>query len=258
MPVPAPLTRNELHTFVADGVLIRRGMIPARLLQPAAHLVDAWMREHYDPTRLTAYTNQTFAPNLAGHPDLLGLFHDSGLHELVTQLLHPSPTAPLATAQIQIRLPYGAEQPVKAMHVDGVSCPHLHPQDLNTFTLIAGVVLSGSATGDAGALHYLPSGHKRMARYFAEEWTRGQAVQTPDDVARQEGTALTARPGDVIVMHHLVPHCAGINTSPVPRVMAYFRIRHTDHSRLAEAALTDPWLEYPGLAALAAETRPGS
>ncbi|MDX3027618.1 phytanoyl-CoA dioxygenase, partial [Streptomyces scabiei] len=91
MPIPAPVTLNELHAFVADGVLIRRGMIPDELLQPAAHLVDTWMREHYDPTRLTAYTNQTFAPDLASHPDLLGLFHDGGLHELVTQLLHPAP-----------------------------------------------------------------------------------------------------------------------------------------------------------------------
>ncbi|WP_236067189.1 phytanoyl-CoA dioxygenase family protein [Streptomyces brasiliscabiei] len=258
MPMPAPLALNELHTFVADGVLIRRGLIPDRLLQPAARLVDAWMCEHYDPARLTAYTNQTFAPDLADHPDLLGLYNDSGLHQLVTQLLHPAPIAPLATAQIQIRLPDGAEQPVKAMHVDGVSCPHLHPEDLNTFTLIAGVVLSGSATGDSGALHYLPGGHHRMARYFAKEWTRGQAAQTPDDIARQEGTALTAHPGDVVVMHHLVPHRVGLNTSPVPRVMAYFRIRHADHARLAEDALTDPWLEYPGLAALAADTRPGS
>ncbi|MEU1193065.1 phytanoyl-CoA dioxygenase family protein [Streptomyces sp. NPDC005859] len=258
MPMPASLTLNDLRTFVADGVLIGRGLIPDGLLHPAAHLVDAWMREHYDPTRLTAYTNQTFAPDLAGHPALLGLYNDSGLHPLVTRLLCPAPTTPLATAQIQIRLPNGAKQSVKAMHVDGVSCPHLHPEDLNTFTLIAGVVLSGSATGDAGALHYLPGGHRRMARYFAEEWTRGQAAQTPDDIARQDGTALTARPGDVIVMHHLVPHRVGINTSPVPRVMAYFRIRHADHPRLAEAALTDPWLEYPGLAALAAENRTSS
>ncbi len=121
-------------------VLSRRGMIPDELLRPAAHLVDAWMREHYDPARLIAYTNQTFAPDLGGHPDLLGLFHDSGLRELVTQLLYP---APVTSAQIQIRLPDSAEQPVKAMHVDGVSCPHLHPEDLDTFTLIAGVVLSG-------------------------------------------------------------------------------------------------------------------
>ncbi|MCX4461159.1 phytanoyl-CoA dioxygenase family protein (plasmid) [Streptomyces sp. NBC_01340] len=253
MPNSAPLSQDELHQFVTDGALTRRSLIPERLLQPAARLVDTWMREEYDPSRLTGYTNRTFAPDLASHPDLLGLYHRSGLHELVAQLLHPAATAPVTTAQVQIRLPDGADQPVKAMHVDGVSCPHLQPEDLNTFTLIAGIVLCGSATSDAGALHYVPGGHRRMARYFAEDWILGQPAQTPPDIAELAGTALTARPGDAVVMHHLVPHRVGRNTSPVPRVMAYFRIQHTDHHHLAQAALTDPWLEYPGLAGLTAQ-----
>ncbi|MEV1040470.1 phytanoyl-CoA dioxygenase family protein [Streptomyces sp. NPDC050204] len=247
---PAPFTPLELRRFVTDGVLIRRGLVPEQILGPAARRVSTWMRHEYDAARLAGYTNQTFAPSLARHPDLLGLYHHSGLHELVTQLMHPAAAAPVTTAQIQIRLPDSADQPAKDMHVDGVSCPHLHPEDLNTFTLIAGVVLSGSATSDAGALHFVPGGHQRMARYFASEWTLGQAAQTPPDIAARSGTALTAEPGDVIVMHHLVPHRVGLNTSPVPRTMAYFRIQHTDHHRLAERALADPWLEYPGLAAL--------
>ncbi|MFF1442496.1 hypothetical protein [Streptomyces sp. NPDC058295] len=70
------------------------------------------MREHYDPARLIAYTNQTFAPDLAGHPGLLGLFHDSGLHELVTQLLHPALTAPVTTEEREVAGPQdeGVEQ----------------------------------------------------------------------------------------------------------------------------------------------------
>ncbi|MEV7958325.1 hypothetical protein [Streptomyces sp. NPDC088141] len=87
------------------------------------------------------------------------------------------------------------------MHVDGVSCPHLEPADLRTFTLIAGVTLFGSATADAGALHYLPGEHLRMARYFATDWALGQAAQTPSDIDAQDGTALTAVPGDVIGNH---------------------------------------------------------
>jgi ectoine hydroxylase-related dioxygenase (phytanoyl-CoA dioxygenase family) len=141
------------------------------------------------------------------------------------------------------------------MHVDGVSCPHLEPRDLRTFTFIAGVVLDGSATADAGALHYVPGGHYRMADYFATEWVLGQPAQTPDAIDAQDGTALTAEPGDVVVMHHLVPHRVGINASSTPRVMAYFRVSHSQHPDLALRALSDPWLEYPALAALA---RPGT
>ncbi|MFD7958453.1 phytanoyl-CoA dioxygenase family protein [Streptomyces ardesiacus] len=242
---------DEQRRFVDDGVLIRRGLVHSDVLSRARDLVSGWLNEAYDPARLPAYTNRSFAPELEEHPDLLALYHRSGLAELAEDLLRPARTAPVTRAQIQIRLPHGAEQPVKRMHVDGVSCPHLDPSDLRTFTFIIGVVLDGSATADAGALHYVPGGHHRMASYFATDWVLGQPAQTPDDIDAQDGTALTAEPGDVVVMHHLVPHRVGINTSGTPRVMAYFRIHHAQHPDLALKALSDPWLEYPALADLA-------
>ncbi|MEU9068918.1 phytanoyl-CoA dioxygenase family protein [Streptomyces sp. NPDC048306] len=255
MPRPLTWSGDERRRFVDDGVLIRRGLIHGTVLSRARGLVGSWLTEAYDPARLTAYTERSFAPELEEHPDLLALYQRSGLAELAEDLLRPACPTPVARAQIQVRLPYGAEQPVKRMHVDGVSCPHLEPSDLRTFTFIVGVVLDGGATADAGALHYVPGGHHRMARYFATDWVLGQPAQTPDDIDAQDGIAFTAEPGDVIVMHHLVPHRVGINTSDTPRVMAYFRIRHAQHPDLALRALSDPWLEYPVLAGLA---RPGT
>ncbi|MER7194846.1 phytanoyl-CoA dioxygenase family protein [Streptomyces flaveolus] len=255
MPSPATWSDDERRRFLDDGVLIRRGLVHGAVLSKARALVGGWLTEAYDPARLTAYTERTFAPELEEHPDLLALYQRSGLMELAEDLLRPARPAPVTQAQIQIRLPQGAEQPVKRMHVDGVSCPHLEPRDLRTFTLIVGVVLDGSATADAGALHYMPGGHHRMARYFATDWVLGQLAQTPDDIDAQDGTAFTAEPGDVVVMHHLVPHRVGINMSRTPRVMAYFRVHHAQHPDLALRALSDPWLEYPALAGLA---RPGT
>lgn len=255
MPSPVTWSDDERRQFVDDGVLIRRGLVHGAVLSKARALVGGWLAEAYDPARLTAYTERSFAPELEEHPDLLAPYWRSGLAELAGDLLRPARPAPVTRAQIQIRLPHGAQQPVKRMHVDGVSCPHLEPRDLRTFTFIAGVVLDGSATADAGALHYVPGGHYQMADYFATDWVLGQPAQTPDDIDAQDGTALTAEPGDVVVMHHLVPHRVGINASSTPRVMAYFRVSHAQHPDLALRALSDPWLEYPALAALA---RPGT
>ncbi|MEU8954883.1 phytanoyl-CoA dioxygenase family protein [Streptomyces sp. NPDC048518] len=255
MPSPAAWSDNERRRFVDHGVLIRRALVHGDILSRARDLVGGWLNEAYDPARLTAHTERSFAPELEEHPDVLALYRRSSLMELAEDLLRPARTAAVTRAQIQIRLPHGTEQPVKRMHVDGVSCPHLEPRDLRTFTFIVGVVLDGSATADAGALHYVPGGHHRMADYFATDWVLGQPAQTPDDIDTQDGTAFTAQPGDVIVMHHLVPHRVGINTSSTPRVMAYFRVRHAQHRDLAMAALSNPWLEYPALAGLA---RPGT
>ncbi|WP_406484849.1 phytanoyl-CoA dioxygenase family protein [Streptomyces sp. NBC_01563] len=251
MRSPLTWSDDERRRFVDDGVLIRRGLVHGNVLSRARDLVGGWLTEAYAPARLTAYTERSFAPELEEHPALLALYQRSGLAELAGDLLRPATPAPVTRAQIQIRLPYGAEQPVKRMHVDGVSCPHLEPSDLRTFTFIVGVVLDGSATADAGALHYAPGGHHRMARYFATDWVLGQSAQTPADIDAQDGTAFTAEPGDVVVMHHLVPHRVGINTSSTPRVMAYFRVHHAQHRDLALPALSDPWLEYPALASLA-------
>ncbi|MFJ6433318.1 phytanoyl-CoA dioxygenase family protein [Streptomyces sp. NPDC091416] len=251
MPRPLTWSYDERRRFLDDGVLIRRGLIHGEVLSRARDLVNDWLAEAYDPARLTAYTERSFAPELEGHPDLLAVYHHSGLAELAGDLLRPARATPVTRAQIQIRLPHSTQQPVKRMHVDGVSCPHLEPRDLRTFTFIVGVVLDGSGAADAGALHYVPGGHHRMADYFATDWALGQPAQTPADIDAQNGTAFTAEPGDVIVMHHLVPHRVGINTSSAPRVMAYFRIHHAQHNDLALAALSDPWLEYQALADLA-------
>ncbi|MFC4512190.1 phytanoyl-CoA dioxygenase family protein [Streptomyces ehimensis] len=250
------LTEDDRTTFVRDGVLIRRRLLHGDHLGRAAALIDDWYRNRYRAEDLTAYTNRTFAPELDRHPDLLALFHDGGLADLAEQLLGPALTAPVITAQVQIRLPDAAPQPAKAMHVDGVACPHLDAAELRTFTLIAGVMLCGLPAAEAGALHYLPGGHWRMARHFATNWRVGDGEQTPPDVAAQPGTPLLAEPGDAIVMHHLVPHRVAANTSPVPRTMVYFRVHHHDHDRLALRALRDPWLEYPGLRDLAQHHAP--
>lgn len=139
-------------------------------------------------------------------------------------------------------------QPVKAMHVDGVSCPHLDPAELRTFSLLAGIPLSGVTSPDGGALHYLPGGHLRMSRWFASEWSLGITDQVPPAIDAETGTPFLGRTGDLLLMHHLVPHAVGANNTGTPRVMAYFRLSHPGHASRRLDALRDPWLDYPPLA----------
>ncbi|MGW5688895.1 phytanoyl-CoA dioxygenase family protein [Nonomuraea sp. NPDC003754] len=257
MPVHTPFSLADQHAFIHDGLLIRRGLIPDALLQTAQAHIDDWYERDLNAARIETYTQKTFAPELGSHSDLLALYTASGAISLAAQLVQPACLAPVSSVQVQIRIPQAAlasAQPVKAMHVDGVACPHLEPRELRTFTLLVGVMLSHVTRADDGALHYLPGGHHRMARWFASERPDDTADQVPADVEADEGVALLGEPGDVIFMHHLVPHRVGANTSTRPRVMAYFRLSHTDHDRLGLSALRDPWAEYPHLAALASST----
>lgn len=253
-----PLTADELATFTTDGMVAKRGFVGPDLIESAAALVNGWYRDEMDQTQLTAYTQRTFAPDLGSHPDLLALLTDSGVTDLVNDLV--GEYAPVTNMQIQIRVPEVhliQAQPEKEMHVDGVSCPHLDPAELRTFSLLVGVVLSDVSDPAGGALRYVPGGHLRMADWFRSVWSLGLTDQVPPHIDAEQGTPFLGHPGDVLLMHHLVPHAVGRNHTATPRVMAYFRISHVDHASRRLDALRDPWLDYQALTAASARVANG-
>ncbi|MEU6709644.1 phytanoyl-CoA dioxygenase family protein [Streptomyces wuyuanensis] len=245
-----PLTDDERTQFQRNGLFVRRGLATDTHTTPARDLINTWYANAFDPRRLTEYTQRTFAPEHGHHPALLNLYTSTGAAGIATDLL--TDPAPVTTTQVQIRIPTGhvpTNQPEKAMHVDGVGCPHLDPAELRTFSLLVGVVLSPISRPDAGALHYVPGGHHTMARWFATEWARGITDQVPPHLDTTTGEPLLATTGDVLFMHHLVPHAVGTNHTTTPRLMAYFRVSHTQHATRRLDALRNPWLDYPALTA---------
>lgn len=255
-----PLTADELAAFTTNGMIIKRGFVPPNLVQRASSLVTDWYRNNMDQSKMATYTQRTFAPDLGGHPDILALFTDSGATDLVRDLV--GEYLPVTTTQIQIRVPEAElqqQQPVKAMHVDGVACPHLDPAELRTFSLLVGVVLSDVSDPAGGALRYVTGGHLRMADWFRTEWSLGITAQVPPRIDAEDGTPFLGTPGDLLLMHHLVPHAVGRNNTAIPRIMAYFRVSHIDHPTRKLDALRDPWLDYPALTtATSGSTRHGT
>lgn len=245
-----PLNAHELAAFATDGLIIQRGLVSTRLVDRAAALVTDWYQTDMDQSRLIEYTQRTFAPDLGSDPAVLALFTHSGVADLVRELV--GDYAPVTTTQIQIRVPEAElhrSQPDKDMHVDGVACPHLDPAELRTFSLLVGVVLSDISDPAGGALRYIPGGHLSMSEWFRTEWSLGITDQVPPHIDVEQGTAFLGKPGDVLLMHHLVPHAVGRNHSATPRIMAYFRISHVDHANRRLDALRDPWLDFPTLTA---------
>jgi hypothetical protein len=243
------LTDTELDDFQRDGVLIRRHAIPRDVWRPALALIEASYSTDAGADHLAAYTQRTFAPELERHPALIRLLTDTPAWPLACDLL--GEITPVEQVQIQIRVPDADApglQPIKAMHVDGVACPHLDPDELRTFSLLVGVPLTDVRERHAGALHYLPGGHHQMARWFASAWSLGMSEQAPPEIDVQDGAAFLAEAGDLLLMHHLVPHRVGRNTARTPRIAAYFRLSHPALATHRLQALRNPWLDYPPLA----------
>jgi hypothetical protein len=242
----AQLTPAELRGFIQQGVVIRRRAVSRQLLDAAAEQIRR-VRDHGEEAgQLAVLTQTTFAPALRSDPTLLALYYDSPLHALASSLVSPDLLQPVTTVQVQIRLP-GTTQPRKEMHLDGVACPHLDVQELRTFTLLAGVLLTEVVDIDGGALRYLPGAHVEMAEWFRSGWQLGDSDQVPLSLSERKGRAFLGDPGDAILMHHLVPHAVGWNLGSTERVMVYFRLKHEKHQNHLLAALRDPWLEFPGL-----------
>ncbi|MBB4957754.1 phytanoyl-CoA dioxygenase family protein [Micromonospora polyrhachis] len=231
-------------------MIVKRNFVPTHLIDRAAALVTDWYRTGLDQRRIAEFTQRTFAPHLGDHRDLLALFNESGVAGLAGELI--GDVAPVTATQIQIRVPerdLGQAQPEKAMHVDGVACPHLDPAELRTFSLLVGVVLSDISDPAGGALRYVVGGHLRMAEWFRTQWSLGITAQVPPHIDSEQGTPLLGKPGDVLLMHHLVPHAVGRNLTAIPRIMAYFRVSHVSHASRRLDALRDPWLDFPPLIA---------
>ncbi|HEX3732027.1 MAG TPA: phytanoyl-CoA dioxygenase family protein [Mycobacteriales bacterium] len=243
-------SHEEAAFFVANGFVIKRNFVPSQLVDQASALIDNWYGTQMDAEDVAAYTQRSFAPELGSSPELLALFHDSGVADAARSFI--GEIAPITTTQIQIRIPESdltGAQPEKAMHVDGVSCPHLDPAELRTFSMIAGVVLSDVSDPRGGALKFVRGGHHTMADWFRTQWKLGMTDQVPPHIDMAEGEAFIAQPGDVLFMHHLVPHAVGLNHTQTPRKMAYFRVSHKEHENRRLQALRDPWLDYPALTA---------
>jgi len=239
---------SERMDFIRNGAIVRRGAVsPAVASDAFEYIRTVYGNGTADAEAISTYTNTTFVPALRSDAALLNLYDRSGLRELAESLLAPARAQLLSTLQVQIRLPFET-QPPKALHIDGVACPHLPATELRTFTLLAGVLLTDLAMPDGGALHYATGGHVEMAKWFRAGWPPLANEQVPSHIAIRPTTPFVGRAGDVILLHHLVPHGVHANKTAHPRVMVYFRVKHERHDEYVIEALRDAWLEFPSIA----------
>ncbi len=239
------------HGFATIPYAIPRSMVVA-----AQQLVAPTVTAPMTSDAITTYTRRTFAPELVGDRRLLDLYDATMLRPLCDELVSPGFFDPIERCQLQIRLPNRrTQQPAKDLHVDGVACRHLPTGTLNTFTVLVGVMLS-AVTEESGPLEVAVGGHRTMAHWFAEHGPRAvpEDGEVPDEALALPRQRVTGDAGDAVILHHLTPHAAGENREREPRLMVYFRLRHRAHDVLAEAALSDPWLELPALERLESQS----
>jgi ectoine hydroxylase-related dioxygenase (phytanoyl-CoA dioxygenase family) len=255
MAAVALIDARQRAAFARDGYLVVPGVVRQDAVDAALQVANHWLDDGFDSTQRATYHSQSFAPERAADPEIVGLFTDSPAAAL-TEALVGRALAGARTGQITLRFPVArGREPVDfGPHLDGIPTTlNGVPADgrIHSFTVLAAVFLSDCPAGENGNFTVWPGTHLATARWLRE---RGTRVTDPDAffAGIRELAATTADPrplavraGDLVLAHYLLLHGSGRHRGPNVRYAVFFRLETHDHAQVAEASLTDPWLEWP-------------
>jgi hypothetical protein len=236
----AVLTRVQLAAFATRGYLVLPGVVPPAVVAAASGAIDELTgREPPDPG--TRGPHHYFRP-AASWPALTTLLTGSPAFGLAEELTGPGSLETPGQVQVALNIPPFPHSPGRP-HIDG------YPPEADgrpgTFTLLAGVLMSGQPRPDAGNLWVWPGTHLTHAAHFGSHGPDAFATAGGyPPVHLPEPKQVTGRAGDLILAHYLLGHNIGGNTSPAVRRAVYFRIKRAGHDRRWREFLRDPWLDY--------------
>lgn len=242
------LAQEQLREFAERGFVVIPRVVPENLLNQASQTIDALIAD--EPPGAEVRGPHFYFPETVAVPSLLALLTETRAWSYAESLVGPGMLEVPWQVQVALTIPPFPHRP-GAHHIDGFPPdPDGRPQ---TFTLLAGVLLSDQRDENSGNLWVWPGTHLTHAEYFREHG--------PDaffDVGGYPPIRLPApeqirgQAGDLLLAHYLLGHNIGGNTAGQTRRTEYFRVKRTGHDPRWREFLQDPWLDYPPLRAVTA------
>jgi hypothetical protein len=220
---------NWITDFIRDGFALFPGLIHGDAVASVRTRIDEDLRDNYDPARKVEYDNRSFCPDLLGSPVIMGLFHHDGVRERIEALIGLDKIG-FDGGQIAIRRAHNVDRPAPPEpHIDGIPSPTngLSGAEINPFTLLVGVFLSGVQSQFAGNFTVWPGSHMLIEAYFKQRGPRAMREGMPK-VSLAEPRQVLCAPGDVVFCHYQLAHGAAVNTSDFDRYAVFFRVWHHD------------------------------
>jgi hypothetical protein len=169
---------------------------------------------------------------------------------------------PAVTAgQIALRYPSMIDPPpAPHPHLDGLhtSTNGVPAGEVRNFTMLVVILLSELEAPYSGNFTVWPGTHHTYEAYFKEHGSaalyKGASEGMPP-IDLPEPAHILGQPGDVCFTHYQLGHTAAPNVSPHVRYAAIYRLRHAARPNpdMNIDALTNLWLEWPGMAEIVAE-----
>jgi Phytanoyl-CoA dioxygenase (PhyH) len=242
------LSRGQVEEFAERGFLVLPGVVPRELVQDAGRAIDQLIAR--EPPGDDVRGPYNYFAEAAQAPELAALLTGSRAFGLAEALTGAGTLVAPWQVQVALNIPPFPHRP-GMHHIDGFPPgPDGRP---GTFTMLAGVLMSGQRGPDAGNLWVWPGTHLTHAAYFREHGPDAffaAGGYPPIELPGPE--QVTGEPGDLLLAHYLLGHNIGGNTSPAVRRAVYYRIKRAGHDRRWREFLADPWLDYDGVRALGA------
>ena len=241
------LSRGQVEEFAERGFLVLPGVVPRERVQAAARAIDQLIVR--EPPGDDVRGPYNYFAEAAQAPELAALLTGSRAFGLAEALTGAGTLVPPWQVQVALNIPPFPHRP-GMHHIDGFPPgPDGRP---GTFTMLAGVLMSGQRGPDAGNLWVWPGTHLTHAAYFREHGPDAFfAAGGYPPIRLPEPEQVTGEPGDLLLAHYLLGHNIGGNTSPAVRRAVYYRIKRAGHDGRWREFLADPWLDYDEVRALA-------
>jgi len=235
------LTDEEKATFVNDGVLVLRGVVPPEAVADAVRTINHQLGVGGGPWEKDDDGNKLGrASGLQASEPIRDLLAKTPLHGVASQLLGRQFKGG-NSGQVALRFPEPVDSkrkdsPPEQWHIDSMNkTPHM-----SQFMLLAGVALSDQPSDDCGNLHVWRGlhGHVHGAVKMMHEIRERERI--PYAVPEGKGddpwlgqrpllpetqmSQVHLQPGDIVLAHQKAPHRIGINRSPSIRYQVYFRL----------------------------------
>lgn len=191
-------------------------------------------------------------PGLQGSPAISSLFHGTPVKALVESLIGKGCIDADLQRTVLIRFPQQASaRENTSFHIDGFEYGgglDARNAPSHSHTIAVAVLLSDTRGEGAASLALIPGSHLRLAEYFRAHPEASRRRGMPE-LSLGAALSVKGRVGDVVLYHYQVAHSAFAfrNLSPDIHCAAVFWAKHVRHDERWSEAMSDLWLEWPGM-----------
>jgi hypothetical protein len=242
------LTRAQKNEIYKKGFVVLRDLIPHKKINVCLRAINYSIGQGMNKEDIKEFRSLSFCPELRGKPPVLDLLYETPIWSAVQSLIGKNKVRLWGSGQIALRFPV-MEAPGKMYpHIDGMYNPGNRVQKgtLETFTMLAGVLLSDVPNQYWGNFTAWPGSHHFLEDYFRKHGVDAISNELPP-LKASDAHQIIGKAGDVILCHYQLAHTVAINVSPYVRYAVFFRLKHTEHAEHRPKVLTDIWMEWPGI-----------